>query len=77
MSKDKEGNLIGFRIFFNSKGVMMTELSQLPMQDIDKVFKTTEDKQIVKTVIQETHKVLAGLHEDLEKELDALNTRIA
>ena len=56
---------------------MMTELSQLPMQDIDKVFKTTEDKQIVKTVIQETHKVLAGLHEDLEKELDALNTRIA
>lgn len=76
-SNKQEGNLIGFRIFFNSKGVMMTELSQLPVQDINKVFKTTEDKQIVKTVLQKTHKVLASLHEDLEKELDALNTKIA
>jgi hypothetical protein len=73
MSKAKEGNLIGFRIFFNSKGVMMSELSQLPLEDIDKVFKTTEDKKIVRTVIQETHKVLAGLHEELEEELGAIN----
>lgn len=71
-----DGNLIGFKIFFNSKGVMMSELSQLPIKDIDKVFKTTEEKQIVKTVIQEAYKTLAGLHEDLEKELNALNTRI-
>ena len=52
---------------------MMSELSQLPLEDIDKVFKTTEDKKIVKTVIQETHKVLAGLHEELEEELSAIN----
>jgi glycerate kinase len=71
-----DGNLIGFKIFFNSKGVMMSELSQLPIKDIDKVFNTTEEKQIVKTVIQEAYKTLAGLHEDLEKELNALNTRI-
>ncbi len=55
---------------------MMSELSQLPIKDIDKVFNTTEEKQIVKTVIQEAYKTLAGLHEDLEKELNALNTRI-
>jgi len=71
-----DGNLIGFKIFFNSKGVMMSELSQLPIKDVDTIFKTTEEKQIVKTVIQETHKKLVGLHEDLEKELDALNTRL-
>ena len=34
-----DGNLIGFKIFFNSKGVMMSELSQLPIKDIDKVLK--------------------------------------
>lgn len=75
MKKDKEGNLIGFRIFFNSKGVMMSELSQLPIKDIDKVFKTSEEKKIIKTVIEQAHKTLENLHENLEKELDALNTK--
>lgn len=55
---------------------MMSELSQLPLKDIDKVFKTTEEKHIVKTVIEQAHKTLATLHENLEQELDALNTKI-
>ena len=54
---------------------MMSELSQLPIKDIDKVFKTSEEKKIVKIVIEQAHKTLENLHENLEKELDALNTK--
>ena len=34
-----EGNLASFKIFVNSKGVVMTEFSMLPPKDANKVFK--------------------------------------
>ena len=37
-----EGNLASFKIFVNSKGVVMTEFSMLPPKDANKIFKDNE-----------------------------------
>ena len=70
-----EGNLIGFRIFFDSTGNLMTEYSSVPEKEIKKVFKEPEEQKIVSKVLQEAQYHLKGIHEKIEKELDALNTR--
>ena len=65
-----EGNLASFKIFVNSKGVVMTEFSMLPPKDANKVFKDDE-LLLIKKLLTEAEVKLGGLHEYFENELSA------
>jgi|TARA_R100000951_G_scaffold75194_1_gene63388 hypothetical protein len=70
-----EGNLIGFRIFFDSSGNLMTEFNRLPTKEVGKIFKEPEEHKIITTVLEQALINFEGLHAKIEKELDALNTK--
>ena len=67
----KEGNILSFRILVNYEGDVVTELSGLPVDKIDKVFKG-HDKVLMSKIIKEGRLKLKKLHGYLEGELDAL-----
>jgi|TARA_Y100000033_G_scaffold29201_1_gene27791 uncharacterized protein with NAD-binding domain and iron-sulfur cluster len=75
MASKQEGNLVGFRIFFDASGNLMTELNKIPKNEVDKIFKEPEEQKIISTVLEQALYNLEGLHEKIENELDALNTR--
>ena len=67
----KEGNILSFRIMIDSKGTLVTELSQLPEEAVSKIF-AEDDKILIRKVIREGLLKLENLHGYLEKELQAL-----
>tara|TARA_R110001632_G_scaffold192707_1_gene313555 strand:+ start:315 stop:524 length:210 start_codon:yes stop_codon:yes gene_type:complete len=67
-----EGNIISFKVFVNSRGVLMTEYSKLPLDKIATVF-DLEDISLIKKIINGVAAKVDNLHENLEKELEALN----
>jgi len=67
----KEGNILSFRILVNYEGNVVTELSGLPPDKIDEVFKG-HDKVLMNKIIKEGRLKLEKLHGYLESELDAL-----
>ena len=69
----KEANLISFKVLINSKGQVVTELSGLPEEKIDLVFKTKHDKTMMRKIIKESKVKLEKMHSYLEGELEALN----
>ena len=69
----KEANLISFKVLINSKGQVVTELSGLPVEKIDQVFKTKHDKTMMHKIIKESKVKLEKMHSYLEGELEALN----
>ena len=71
--KAKEANILSYRILFDTKGQLITEISGLPMQDAGKAFKGS-DLKIIQTVIREGRQRIEKLHTELENELSALNT---
>mgnify|MGYP003147878455 CR=1 FL=1 len=77
MMNKSEGNLIGFRIFFDSSGNLMSEFHHLPEQEVSRFFRETEEQKIIRKVLEEATHHLSGLHEKKELELDALNFRIS
>ena len=68
----KEGNILSFRIMIDSKGMLVTELSQLPEEAVSKIFAEDDDKILIRKVIREGLLKLENLHGYLEKELQAL-----
>ena len=76
MKNKEEGNLLSFRIFFNKKGLLMSEYSTLPIKEVPKFFKELEEQKIIEKVITEGLKHLNDMHEKIELELNALNTKI-
>ncbi len=68
--KNSEGNLLSFSILIDTKGNLVTELRQLPIEEAHRVF-AGEDLTIVKKVLKEGLIKLEGLHVFLESELDA------
>lgn len=75
MKNKEEGNLLSFRIFFNKKGLLMSEYSTLPIKEVPKFFKELEEQKIIEKVITEGLKHLGDMHEKIEIELNALNTK--
>lgn len=75
MKNKEEGNLLSFRIFFNKKGLLMSEYSTLPITEVPKFFKELEEQKIIEKVITEGLKHLGDMHEKIELELSALNTK--
>ena len=69
----REGNLIGFRIFFDDTGTLMSELRRLPQKDVVKVFKDSYDQKIIETILYKVMENFEDLHERIEAELDAIN----
>ena len=67
-----EGNIISFKVFVNSKGILMSEYSKLPVEKVTSVFNES-DTLLIKKVLSEVERKVGDLHEQLEKELDALN----
>ena len=65
----REGNIISFRVYINSKGLMMTEYKYLPTEDVYKAFTEPEDSVLVQKILKETSIKLEGLHDHLESEL--------
>ena len=75
MKNKEEANILGFRIFFNKKGLLMSEYSTLPIKEVPKFFKELEEQKIIEKVINEGLKHLGNMHEKIELELNALNTK--
>jgi predicted GTPase len=66
--KNKEGNILSFKILIDSKGNLVTELSGLLEKDARKIF-NKEDLPIIERVIREGRVKLEPLHKFLEEEL--------
>ena len=75
MKKTQEANIVSFRILFNRKGCLISEIGGLPLADTNKVF-TGVDLQRIKTVIRVVRQRIETLPKELENELSALNTII-
>jgi len=73
--KAKEANILSFRIIFDKKGKLITEISGLPLKDVNKVFKGN-DVKLIQTIIREGRRQVEPIHNKIEKELDAVNTII-
>ena len=56
----------------DSKGTLVTELSQLPEEAVSKIFAEDDDKILIRKIIREGLLKLENLHGYLEKELQAL-----
>ena len=67
-----EGNILSFKIMIDSKGTLVTELSQLPEEAVSKIFAEDDDKILIRKIIREGLLKLENLHGYLEKELQAL-----
>ena len=66
----KRANIISFQVFIDSKGTLMTEFASVPLNKTN-IFNKTERPYIDKILREATLK-LEGLHDYLEKELQAL-----
>ena len=64
-----EGNIISFKVFVDSKGLIMTEL---PAGVLSKIF-STEDLFYIEKILAMVDPKFKDLHTDLEQELAALN----
>lgn len=68
----KEGNLLSFKILIDETGTVVTELSGIPVDKIDKVFKNN-DSLLIKKIVTDARSKVEGLHRFLEDELNNLN----
>ena len=66
--KNKEGNILSFKILIDSKGNLVTELSGLLEKDARKIF-NKYDLPIIEKLIREGRIKLEPLHKFLEEEL--------
>jgi len=73
--KATEANILSFHVLFDTKGRLVTETSGLPIEEANKVFKGT-DLKIIETVIRKARRKILTIHNELESELDALNTNL-
>ena len=67
-----EGNIISFRVFLDSRGTLMTEYRKFPKDKVSAFFEE-EDSILVRKILDEVEVKLDGLHDKLEREIQALN----
>ena len=68
----KEGTIIGFRIIVDADGMLMTEFTELPDKDINKVFKQEENQVLIRAAIRSFKEIIEDIHTKLEREIDAI-----
>ena len=64
----REGNIISFKVFVDSKGVLMTEYSELPYKQLNKLFEGG-DINVLNKIMKKLSPQFKNLHSELEKEL--------
>lgn len=69
--QNREGNLISFKVLLTAEGNLVTEISGIPLDKIDKVF-SKEDRKIIKTLVEQAKIKLEPLHLHLQREIQAL-----
>jgi len=67
-----EGNIISFKVFLDSRGTLMTEYRKFPKEKVSAFFEE-EDSILVRKILDEVEVKLDGLHDKLEREIQALN----
>ena len=67
----REGNIISFKVFLDSKGLLMTEYSKVPSKELSKIFSSTDISYIAK-ILDKVDPKFKNLHRELEQELEAL-----
>ena len=69
--QNREGNLISFKVLLTAEGNLVTEISGIPLDKIDKVF-SKEDRKSIKTLVEQAKIKLEPLHLHLQREIQAL-----
>lgn len=67
-----EATLLTFKIVLDSKGNIVSDLGGLPITDVDKVFRNSDDAYVIKKIIREGTIKLQGIHKYLEDEVNAV-----
>ena len=67
-----EAKLVGFNILLDKKGRLLVELSGLPIDEVDGVFKDFPDKNLYSVLIKECNHKLSELVKHLESELSSV-----
>ena len=70
--QSKEAKLVGCKILLDKSGRLTAEMSGLPLEDIDRVFKNHPNKHVYAVLINLVNNKLGELVEDLEKHLSAI-----
>jgi len=71
MDQTREANILSYRILFDETGKLITEVSGLPLRDVNKVFSGHEAK-IMETIIKQGREKLDKIHHYLEGEINAI-----
>tara|TARA_R100000406_G_scaffold11648_1_gene7551 strand:+ start:327 stop:545 length:219 start_codon:yes stop_codon:yes gene_type:complete len=67
-----EATLLTFKIVLDVKGNLVSDLGGLPIKDVDKVFRNSDDAYVIKKIIREGTIKLQGIHKYLEDEVTAI-----
>lgn len=67
-----EATLLTFKVVLDVKGNIVSDLGGLPIKDVDKVFRNSDDAYVIKKIIREGTIKLQGIHKYLEDEVTAI-----
>ena len=67
-----EATLLTFKVVLDVKGNLVSDLGGLPIKDVDKVFRNSDDAYVIKKIIREGTIKLQSIHEYLEDEVNAI-----
>lgn len=67
-----EATLLTFKVVLDVKGNIVSDLGGLPIKDVDKVFRNSDDAYVIKKIIREGTIKLQNIHEYLEDEVNAI-----
>tara|TARA_E500000318_G_C3458283_1_gene171582 strand:- start:455 stop:661 length:207 start_codon:yes stop_codon:yes gene_type:complete len=66
-----EGNVISFKVFIDSDGLLMTEYSKLPKDKLAQIF-GGNDLCYIEKILNKVDPKFRNLHKELEEELEVL-----
>ena len=66
-----EGNVVSFKVFINSEGLLMTEYSRLPQSKLAQIF-SSPDLCYIEKILTKVDPKFKNLHKELEEELETL-----
>lgn len=71
-SQKKQANLVGFKILLDKSGRLTAEMSGLPLEDLETVFKNHPNKHVYGALIRLVNNRVGEMVEDIEKHLSAI-----
>jgi|TARA_R100000455_G_C6220406_1_gene85060 hypothetical protein len=66
-----EGNVVSFKVFIDSEGLLMTEYSKLPRNKLAQIF-SGNDLCYIEKILSKVDPKFRNLHKELEEELEVL-----